>query len=297
MDFRFVALIVLFASGPFVHAEQSGGPPYLVELTSGGGFELRPGTKKTITLSARPEIFASAPVVPKVIGLDYDAGVAIETDQPVLAAQEIMRQIGQRTGLRLRTATNSATDALKPLAILQGVSETAVVTIVLSPATGRTFNVGIAYVLYKRPAGSIDGTPDAIAAMDAEVGRFRRMMNEDSVATELPKTVLRADAETQEFYERFFRGAARLGGVRDGRAVQRLLLMLKRQDAYSVAFYDDIDGVWKRIGNPIQIRSPRPPVLTDLPGGDATAARFAKADAEGFEYVYVEGDGVKRVGR
>lgn len=229
-----------------------------------------------------------------VVAAGYDSGVRIVAHKPVVAAEGVLAQIADRTGLQLHYSIDSRLEAMQPAVMVQGFSDTAVVTVVLTPASGDEFTVSCAYVIDARTKGAIDGTPAAIDQMQREKVELKRLMNDDSIADVLPDTIGADQIEDRSFGRRFFKGLARTYDVRNGSPVPIAILMLKRKDVYTIGYYEKSADHWALIDQPVVVSGTKPPYFTNLPNQNRGAVRGNKLDQSGSVFVYLENGHVTR---
>lgn len=254
------ALLFLFllAGTPLLQAIA---PLYNVKITPTKTFEFvaEPNTSDQLSFYPLTDFMRKPGGGRKVVAANYVTSLpAIRTETPAVAAQEILNQIGQQTGLMLRKYLNSTLTRVAPGALVQAVSDTAVITLVLTPKEKDLFWVACAYVIEERPEGSIDGTPAAIAQMEETM----RLMTADSTVTSLPEKVVLKDIKLGDY----FRGSLGFSlPDSSGQFLPVVVLMLKKGNDYTVGFYRNEDGLLTILDQPVALSGTRPPFLTNLP--------------------------------
>jgi hypothetical protein len=106
--------------------------------------------------------------------------ITLRTDHPEKVLTQVLRQIGEQTGLKLSSTTNSQTPRTDPVFIRQVFSDTAVLTLVLAPAGNGLHHLACHYVIDERPEGSNDGTPAAIAEMAKMMQEIQGTLRRDN---------------------------------------------------------------------------------------------------------------------
>lgn len=297
--FHFVSACITAAALTVARAEEpAAGPPYAIQLKSSSSFSVI-GSASTITISPVSEMQRRVMNSParKVVAAGYDVGVRIKTTNANGAAQAILAQIAEATGLHLHYSVSSSLAEIKPVVLLQGFSDTAVITIVLAPASvPDEFTVACAYTLDARPTGSNDGTPAGAAELAAERAEFLRVMEGDSVADTLPASVPDAEIRNLAFTHRFFR-PSQVSFERNGTAVPLVVLMVKRQDAYTVGFYERTGPNWTLLGKPVALTGTKAPYYTNAPGTNDVGLRANHLSSPGAVWVYVRDGHVVREDR
>ncbi len=266
MNFKTISLALL----AFICATRlpAAGALYTVRLAGDRSFELvaEPNAIHQLSFSPLGEIgtkIMAGPGKRKLVAADYEpAFVKIRTQDPVAAAQEILRQISQQTGLMLRVHLNSSLAQIAPVTVVQAISDTAVITLILTPVSNDVFLVTCAYVLDERPSDSVDGTPASIVQMDKTAATLRAMEG-DSQATHLPERVVMKDLKA----EAFFRGTMmRFDAVdAEGKTFETVALMLRKGSDYTVGFYRNEDGILALLDRPLELLGTKSPYLTNLP--------------------------------
>lgn len=183
----------------------------------------------------------------KIIAADYASEILIKTTEPNMALQDILGQITEQTGLMLSAVMNTTLDKIAPVATLQGLSDTSVINLLLTPKEPDLYILTCSYAIFTRSEGSIDGTPAAITQMNA----MRQKMNADSVAPELPKA-FRKDGFKFDDYYRGGLGAA-ITDPMGKNPVGLITLHLKAGDKYTLGVYLERSGVWSMIDEPINL--------------------------------------------
>jgi hypothetical protein len=275
------------------------GPSYSIPLKSCAAFTLteRPGSTNVLSFSPISELerkVFDGSHARKVVAAGYDSGIHIVAKNGVFAAEDILSQIADATGLNLHYSVDSRLEAIRPAVIVQGFSETAVVTVVLTPTTNDEFIVSCAYVIDSRNEGSIDGTPTSVAQMRHEKAEMARVMNDDSIADALPASISDAQLEDRQFGREFFRGVTRTFGERNGGFFPLVVLMLKRKDAYTLGYYEKTGDRWTIVEKPVAMSGTKSPYFTNLPNENRVALRGEKLDQSGSVFIYLENGHVVR---
>ena len=259
-------LICLLAAAPLLRAE---GALYSVKIAAAPSFEVvaAPNIYGQLSMFPFSEMMAKGMQKPggrKVIAADYAAGfVCIRTKEPSVAVQDIANQITRQTGLMLKKHVNSALAVIAPTTILQAFSDTAVITLVLTPKEPDVYLVSCSYLIEERPEGSNDGTPAALAQMEETM----RLLSADSTATTLPSRIALKDVQLGEY----FRGAQQFQQPEaNGQFFPAVILMLKKGNDYTVAWYRNENGLLIMLDQPVALSATHSPFITNLP--DAASA-------------------------
>lgn len=257
-------LLLLLCLVAVAHRLPAADALYSVKIAASPSFEVVTATNVFGQLSMYPfsEMMAKGMQKPggrKVIAADYAAGfVCIRTKEPSVAVQDIANQITRQTGLMLRKHVNSSLAVIAPTTILQAFSDTAVITLVLTPKEPDVYLVSCSYLIEERPKGSIDGTPAAITQMEETM----RLLSADSTATTLPARIALKDVQPGEY----FRGAQQFQQPgANGQFIPLVVLMLKNGNDYTVAFYRNEDGQLSMLDQPVVLSGTRSPFVTNLP--------------------------------
>jgi hypothetical protein len=218
----------------------------------------------------------------KAVAADSQTGIKIKTKDPGSAIQGIGRQIAQQTGLALRSTINSSLGEIAPTVVLQACSETAVITLVLVPKDD-SFILTCSYVIDERPAGSIDGTAASIAQMK----EVERMLTADSIATTLPVKFTAKELKPGDY----FRGMQAYSVTTpDGKQPTSLaFLMLKKDEDYTVGLYQNLDGTWTLIDQPVALKSTHTPHMYGTAKGkeNLSSIRAVNVDGKGGVDLFV----------
>jgi hypothetical protein len=249
MKFKVVFVFLCILAAEIARAE---GPLYSVKLTSTETFEVAAGTG--ISIYADSEQFGIRKASErKIVAAGYVTGIVIKTKVPASAIQDVNFQIARQTGLKLLATVNAGLEQIAPTTLLLAFSETAVITLVLTPKGGDEFSLTCSYVIDERPAGSIDGTPAAIAQLEE---RLRRMVA-DSTATSLPTKIAASELKPDDY----FRGAQEwtLSSPTGDTPTPVKFLLLKRGDEYTLGVYREANAVWSMIDQPVVLHGFGPP--------------------------------------
>lgn len=229
-------------------------PLYQVKLTSTKTFEVPAGAGIDLyPLSERMGAGMRQASARKIVAADYATGTVLKTKQPASAIQEVLSQITRQTGLKLTATFNTALEQIAPNTLVQAFSETAVITLVLTPKGGDEFALTCIYTIDERPGGSIDGTPAAIAQMEETL----RRRTADSAATSLPGRFATAELKSEDY----FRGTQgwTLSNPSGENQTPVMFLLLKKGDEYTLGVYQAANSVWTMIDQPVVLNGFGPP--------------------------------------
>jgi len=259
-----------------------------VKLTSTKTFEVLAGAEIDFyPLSERMGAGMRQASTRKIVAADYATGTVLKTKQPASAIREVLSQISRQTGLKLTATFNTALEEIAPNALVQAFSETAVITLVLTPKGGDEFALTCVYAIDERPIGSIDGTPAAIAQMQETL----RRMNADSAATSLPAKFATAELKSADY----FRGAQgwTLSNPNGENQTPVMFLLLKKGDEYTLGVYRETNAVWSMIDQPVVLNGFGAPYCH---GRDKLMSlRSAKIDGHsGFDFFLENGRLLKK---
>jgi hypothetical protein len=101
--------------------------------------------------------------------------VSLRSERPREVLSQVLQQISEQTGLKLASVSNSTTPPTEPVYFRQGFSDTAVITLVLVPGEDGLFHLTCHYLISERPAGSNDGTPEAIVELQEMKKQIQEM--------------------------------------------------------------------------------------------------------------------------
>jgi hypothetical protein len=268
---KLVRLLLFF--GLIAAVVRAEAPLYTVKFTSTSTFEVS-GSTGSASLNFYPETKATKGKR-NIVGAGYLTGIEIKTKDPARAAQAILRQICEQTGLMAGYHMKSSLAELEPIVLLQGFSETSTITLLLTPKQVNVFTVTCAYVIDQRPDGSIDGTPAGIAQMNEQL----RALTADSIATTLPQKFPTAGLKA----ENFFRGRQEMT-ITDptGKQSQKVsFLLLKKDRDYTVGIYRESEGTWTIIDQPITLRGTGSPHINGRGNGKDLISSIRAINADG----------------
>lgn len=193
------------------------------------------------------------------------ATVTLRSERPQEVLSQVFRQIGEQTGLKLGSASNSSTPPTAPVYFRQGVSDTAVITLLLVPAENGLFHLTCHYILDERPAGSNDGTPEAIAEMQETL----RLLSADSTASTLPAKANLQNIKPGEYFR-----SPMLTNAPDGSGgfFPIAVLMLKKGGDYVVGFYRNENNNLTLMDQPVALTGTTSPFVTNLPADPSLPA-------------------------
>jgi hypothetical protein len=204
-----------------------------------------------------------------------------------MTAEDVLAQISRQTGLQLHYSVDGTLAAIKPIVLLQGCSESSVVTILLTPTGPDRYRLTCAYEIDARPSGSIDGTPAAIGAIKQAEEDMTAIFNRDSITSQLPAEISESDLKKTPAGS-YFRSPVLVSTRIHGSWGQALVLMLRHQDHYTIGFYLQADGVWRIVERPVEISGTKDPYLTNAPNGNAGAVGAAVAGSSGGYLIYLD---------
>lgn len=272
MNSKTVFLLLLLAGATPLPADDA---LYTVRFQPGRSFEFvaDAGTIHQLSLYPLSEVGAKIMKRPggrKIVAAGCEAAfLKIRAKQPASAAQELLRQISRQTGLQLKSVIDGGLQQIAPAAMVQAVSDIAVLTLILTPTANDVFLVTCAYEVDERPEGSIDGTPEAVTRMEKMVAAVRAM-NGDSKATSLPARAVLKNLNPEEYFRGMMTGFSAMDA--EGKRFDVAALILRKGSDYTVAFYRDDDGLLTMLGQPIELHGTRTPYLVKLPAEPSSSA-------------------------
>lgn len=285
MNIRFLFLTIYLALIVLVHADE---PIYSVKLKPAPNFTLPSGAGMLSfhPLSTGASQVFNGHIKRKIKGAGYVTGIEIQTKEPRIALQEILLQICEQTGLQLGKIADSSLAKLSPITLLQGFSETAVVNLLLTPSEGDASILSCSYVVYERPENSIDGTPAAIAQMEA----MRQQMNADSVAQTLPSEFTKNAIKLSDYC----RGglSAEITDRQGKNPLEVLTLHLKTGNHYILGVYQEKAGAWHMIEEPLDLSGFGPAGIYEINGISSLRCRKS-GGGSGFDIFIEDGHLIK----
>lgn len=139
--------------------------------------------------------------------------------------------------------------------MLQAFSETSVITLLLTTKDESVYLLSMAYVIDKRLEGSIDGTPAGITQIKESI----RRIDADSVATSLPAKIALRDLKMEDYFHSMQQIS--LSDPTGEKHSTVMVLMLKKQDDYTLGIYQTTGGVSTMLDGPISLPGTKPPVF------------------------------------
>lgn len=266
---------------------------FSVTLKSGRAFTLVEGSSGVLNFHGYTPAAMLAKFKRPLLGGDYQVGIRLRTKNAAFAAQDILNQIGEGCGFRLTKTVNSTLAQMAPAAMITGVSDMAVITVVLTPKAEDEYLLSCSFVLDARPGGSLDGTPENARLLAEEKAEMQRLMDQDSLEEKLPETLSNAQQADAQFARRFFRGLMRFPAAKTGFASDLLLGMTRRGDVYTLGYYQTSEAGWKLIAAPVRLSGIRSSTITNSKEtGFMGAVRLNKADNSGAYFVQPKDGGL-----
>jgi hypothetical protein len=285
-----IRLFAILACTLAVAGAAASGPPYTVELKAGRTFDVvtGPGLGSRLSFFARSMSATrpnNAPAGRNTVSNGYQYNIRIRSKEPATAVQEIFAQISQQTGLMFtRYLDGGLPAAIAPAVLMQGYSETSVFNLFLLPKANDEYLLVCSYVIDERPAGSIDGTPEAVVRMEEAM----RYMTADSIATVLPASFTLISLKQTDY----FRGlqSYTLTDPTGTKTTPVAVLLLKKGPDYTVGFYTEAKGTWSLLDQPAALDGMNPPHLMGRSVGNrpVNSIHAVKQDDSGGIDLFIE---------